>query len=48
VKSVGSSLKNSGSFSEVWKGDAFAEFRQAHLDGRPPQICRTCYEQDEQ
>jgi pyrroloquinoline quinone biosynthesis protein E len=44
---IGPSLKNNGSFSEVWKSDEFAEFRRAHLEGRPPQICRACYEQGE-
>jgi pyrroloquinoline quinone biosynthesis protein E len=32
-----------GSFSDVWHGEAFAAFRQAHLDGRPPRVCRGCY-----
>ena len=44
---IGPSLKNNGSFSEVWKSDEFAEFRRAHLEGRPPQICRACYDQGE-
>jgi MoaA/NifB/PqqE/SkfB family radical SAM enzyme len=44
---IGPSLKGDGSFSEVWKSDEFAEFRRAHLEGRPPQICRACYDQGE-
>jgi len=31
-------------FSRVWFGPAMTAFRQAHLDGRPPTICRGCYE----
>jgi pyrroloquinoline quinone biosynthesis protein E len=31
--------------SRVWNGEAYAEFRQAHLDGRIPQICKACYGQ---
>ncbi|MGA7805245.1 radical SAM/SPASM domain-containing protein [Bradyrhizobium sp.] len=42
---IGAALDNNGSFSDVWKSDEFADFRRAHLEGRPPQICRACYEQ---
>jgi MoaA/NifB/PqqE/SkfB family radical SAM enzyme len=41
---IGPAFKKNGSFSAIWKGDDFAVFRRAHLEGRPPQICRACYE----
>jgi len=31
------------SFSEIWRGAAMRQFRQAHLDGRIPSICAGCY-----
>lgn len=31
------------SFSAVWKGESFEAFRQAHLDGNIPAVCRGCY-----
>ncbi|MDF1790383.1 MAG: radical SAM protein [Thalassobaculaceae bacterium] len=34
---------NGGSMKEVWFGEAFAEFRRAHLMGRIPKACRSCY-----
>jgi pyrroloquinoline quinone biosynthesis protein E len=30
-------------FTRVWQGAAMRAFRQDHLDGRPPAICRSCY-----
>jgi MoaA/NifB/PqqE/SkfB family radical SAM enzyme len=30
-------------FKSVWNDEAMVEFRQAHLSGNIPQICRTCY-----
>lgn len=41
VAQIGGEL---GSFTEVWQGDAFTDFRQAHLDGNIPRICRGCYQ----
>ncbi len=41
VSELGSAAKG---FSEVWFGDAHAEFRRAHLEGRIPAVCRSCYE----
>jgi MoaA/NifB/PqqE/SkfB family radical SAM enzyme len=40
VLEIGNS-KNS--FTEVWTGAAFAEFRRAHLEGNIPQACAGCY-----
>jgi len=31
------------SFSEVWFGAQYTEFRQAHLGGKIPALCRGCY-----
>jgi pyrroloquinoline quinone biosynthesis protein E len=41
---IGSAFNNNGSFSAIWEGDDFGVFRRAHLEGRPPPICRACYE----
>ena len=30
-------------FSDVWQGDAYRDFRQAHLDGAIPKVCKGCY-----
>jgi pyrroloquinoline quinone biosynthesis protein E len=30
-------------FAAAWHGEAMRAFRRAHLDGRPPQVCRSCY-----
>ena len=31
-------------FSEAWGDSAYAKFRQAHLEGKIPPVCRSCYE----
>jgi pyrroloquinoline quinone biosynthesis protein E len=31
------------SFSEVWKSQAYKDFRLAHLNGDIPKVCRNCY-----
>ena len=30
-------------FIEVWRGEEYREFRQAHLDGALPKVCEECY-----
>jgi sulfatase maturation enzyme AslB (radical SAM superfamily) len=30
-------------FAATWFGDEYRKFRQAHLDGNLPEVCRTCY-----
>jgi MoaA/NifB/PqqE/SkfB family radical SAM enzyme len=30
-------------FMQAWTSDDYREFRQAHLEGRPPEVCRGCY-----
>lgn len=32
-----------GDFTAVWTGDALKDFRQAHIEGRVPAVCRSCY-----
>ena len=34
-----------GDFSAVWTGNALRDFRQAHVDGKVPAVCRSCYVQ---
>ncbi|MCC7046012.1 MAG: radical SAM protein [Alphaproteobacteria bacterium] len=43
VAEIGSGLGGGAGFEGVWKGDEFRRFRQAHLDGTPPDYCRNCY-----
>lgn len=31
-------------FHEVWSSDTYRRFRQDHIDGRIPGICRSCYD----
>ena len=30
-------------FAETWQSDEYAAFRQAHLSGRVPDVCKGCY-----
>jgi len=30
-------------FAMAWKGDEYKAFRQAHIDGNLPQVCKGCY-----
>jgi len=40
--------KGSGkSFSELWTSDEYQAFRQAHLDGDIPKVCKNCYRLEE-
>jgi MoaA/NifB/PqqE/SkfB family radical SAM enzyme len=32
------------SFSHIWFGDEYREFRRAHEEGRIPEVCKNCYE----
>ena len=31
------------SIADIWQGPAYSAFRQAHLDGQIPEVCRGCY-----
>lgn len=33
-------------FVEVWNGEEYRAFRQAHLDGKIPKVCQACYQQN--
>lgn len=35
-----------GEIGETWGGLEYAEFRQAHLDGKIPSVCKACYKGD--
>lgn len=41
-----SDLGDANQFGAVWFGESMTEFRQAHLDGRIPAVCRSCYESE--
>jgi MoaA/NifB/PqqE/SkfB family radical SAM enzyme len=43
VYQIGSKLEDGQGFTATWMSADFSEFRQAHLDGRIPQVCRGCY-----
>jgi len=30
-------------FSDIWNGETYRDFRQAHLDGDIPAVCKSCY-----
>ena len=38
---IGRDLKKS--FTELWASKEYKEFRQAHLDGQIPDVCKSCY-----
>lgn len=40
---IGPAISAERSFTEVWLGEEYREFRQAHLDGRTPEACKGCY-----
>ena len=37
-------LGDANSFTDLWHGQTFQDFRQAHLDGDIPRACQGCYE----
>lgn len=43
VLQIDDRLDDKREFSAVWKSGAYRQFRQAHLDGRPPAVCQGCY-----
>lgn len=40
------SLAQKGSFSHIWFGENYRKFREAHLSGDLPKVCRSCYFSD--
>jgi len=43
VYQIGGDLDEGRSFSAVWFGQEFREFRRSHLEGNLPNICKGCY-----
>ena len=37
-------LGDARSFSATWNSETYREFRSAHLEGRIPEVCQSCYE----
>lgn len=37
-------LGDAHNFTRDWKGEAYSEFRLAHLEGNIPRVCQGCYE----
>jgi MoaA/NifB/PqqE/SkfB family radical SAM enzyme len=40
---IGPQISTDRSFSEIWFGEDYREFRRAHLEGRIPDACKGCY-----
>jgi MoaA/NifB/PqqE/SkfB family radical SAM enzyme len=40
---IGPEISAGSSFTDIWFGSDYREFRQAHLDGRIPEACKGCY-----
>ena len=38
-----SELGDARKFNETWNGHDMVEFRKAHLEGRVPEVCKSCY-----
>ncbi len=36
-------IGKSKSIVETWNSQEYQDFRQAHLDGKPPEACKQCY-----
>jgi len=41
-----SDLGDARSLTAVWNGDTMREFRRAHMEGRIPDFCKSCYRPD--
>ena len=46
VFEIGAGMRGK-SFTEVWQSKEYDDFRQAHLKGDIPQVCRNCYHLEE-
>lgn len=42
-----SELGSAREFSAQWRAETYVKFRQAHLDGCVPKVCRGCYEDED-
>jgi pyrroloquinoline quinone biosynthesis protein E len=38
-----SDLGGAQNFTETWNSKTYEDFRQSHLDGRIPDVCKSCY-----
>ncbi len=36
-------LEKGKSFKDAWQGEGYSKFRQAHLEGNIPKVCKPCY-----
>lgn len=45
VAEIGDGIRDGRAMSDIWRGDDYKAFRQAHLDGRVPKFCAGCYRQ---
>lgn len=43
VHQIGERLGGGEGFSDIWTSQTYNEFRQSHLDGKIPDVCRSCY-----
>jgi pyrroloquinoline quinone biosynthesis protein E len=43
VHQIGDPLDGGTGFSGVWTSEAYSAFRQSHLEGKIPDVCRSCY-----
>jgi pyrroloquinoline quinone biosynthesis protein E len=44
---IGQKISDSNSFTDIWFGKDYREFRQAHLNGQVPEACKGCYKSRE-
>lgn len=44
VAQIGPALDHGRGLGDIWRGKDYHDFRQAHIDGRLPTFCRSCYE----
>ena len=44
VYEIGNGIDPDNSFSSIWHGTDYKNFRRAHLDGKIPKVCQSCYE----
>ncbi len=46
VFQIDKAIEAGRNLTDIWYGEAYKEFRRAHLERRLPDICRACYESD--
>ena len=40
---ISSGIKNETSFVDIWGGSEYSDFRNKHLNGEVPEVCKNCY-----